>query len=145
MNVKEIDLLVAEDDPRDAALVLEAIRQTGSNATIFLAQDGVETLDLLHGSDGIDHRVHPRALLLDLKMPLVDGLGVIRAVRAHPSTSWLPIIVCTSSGLPSDVEACYRSGANGYVVKPIAFDELARQVRTILAYWVDMNQAPALL
>lgn len=142
MTEREIDLLIAEDDPRDAALILAAIRETGSGATVHLARDGAETLGLLHGSNGSADRVLPHALLLDLKLPLVDGLGVIRAVRAHPSTRWLPIIVHSSSALDSDLEASYRSGANGYVVKPILFDELTLRIRAILAYWVEANHVP---
>lgn len=117
MTEREIDLLVAEDDPRDAALILAAIRETGSGATVRLARGGAETLGLLH-------------------------LGVIRAVRAYPSTRWLPIIVHSSSVLDSDLEASYRSGANGYVVKPILFDELTLRIRAILAYWVEANHVP---
>lgn len=140
MTVQEIDLLIIEDDPAEASLILEVVRQVGPGVAVHVARDGVEALDLLHRTGGADRAVHPGIVLLDLKLPLMSGLEVIQAVRTHPATQRLPIVVFTASALASDIDASYASGANGYVVKPISFDELTKQVLAILAFWVETNK-----
>jgi CheY-like chemotaxis protein len=143
MTAGGTNLLIIEDDPAEASLIVEVARQVGPGVTIQVARDGVEALDLLHRPDDGEWPLEPGLVLLDLKLPLMSGLEVIGAIRAHPATKSLPIVVFTASALASDVDASYAAGANGYVVKPISYDELTRQVLAILAFWIETNCVPS--
>ncbi len=122
-------ILLVEDDPDDEALTLRALGEHNLANEIVLARDGVQALDLLHGTpDGGSggQRPLPEVVLLDLKLPRLDGLEVLRRVRAHPRTKHLPVVILTSSAEDKDRLASYDLGANSYVRKPVDFSELRR-------------------
>ncbi|MBA3876319.1 MAG: two-component system response regulator [Anaerolinea sp.] len=141
MTERLVDVLLVDDNPTDIALIMAAIRQSGFDGTVSRARDGLEAIELLHGTDGHADTLRPRVVVLDLKMPRVDGFDVLRQARAQESTAWLPIVVLTSSDLESDVATSYQLGTSGYVVKPTSFDLLSHRIRAILDYWVKANRS----
>ena len=142
MNENGIILLV-EDNPDDAALTTRALRQGHIDNDVVLARDGVEALDYLFGTGAYAGRnpAHlPIVMLLDLKLPKVDGLEVLEKVRADERTKMLPVVILTSSREEQDLAAGYRLGANSYVVKPVDFGAFADAVRQLGLYWVLLNK-----
>ena len=134
-------LLLVEDDPDDVALTLRAFRIAKVHTSVVVAHDGVEALDFLFGRGG---QALPRLVVLDLKLPRLDGIGVLKAIRADPRTALLPVLILTSSTLDDDLAACYRLGANSYLVKPIDFSQFVAMVTLLSNYWLSLNQnAPA--
>src|ERR1700681_283874 len=136
-------ILLVEDNPADVALTLRAFKTHNLANEIVVARDGVEALEYLHGTGGPDNRaLHPlpQLVLLDLKLPRVDGLEVLRRVRAEPRTRLLPIVVLTSSDEQRDIIMSYGLGANSYVRKPVAFEEFVEAARTLGLYWLVLNK-----
>jgi len=133
-----VTILLVEDNPDDAALTELALRKEVP-ANLEVARDGQEALDYLL-DDGNDL---PRLVLLDLRLPNVDGLEVLRRIREHERTSVTPVVILTSSSAPSDVAAAYRNGASSYVRKPVDFDQFAGVVRQIGSYWLGVNEPPS--
>ena len=132
-------VLVVEDSPTDAELALRALGKAGLAAGILLARDGQEALDLVFGRGAFEGRAAGAGILLillDLKLPKVDGLEVLKAVRSDPRTREVPVVLFTSSSLQGDIDACMGAGANAYVVKPVAFELHARALREIVDAWV---------
>jgi two-component system response regulator len=139
-------ILLVEDNPDDEALTLRALRKNNIANPIVVAHDGVEALDYLHGTGphaGRDTTYQPQVMLLDLNLPRIDGLEVLRRVRAHELTRLLPTVVLTSSKLEEDVIHSYSLGANGYVRKPVDFAEFLKAVGYLGLYWLLLNEAPA--
>jgi len=135
-------ILLVEDNPGDVALTLRALEQNHIHNEVVVADDGVEALDYLYGTGkhaGRDARVLPEVMLLDVKMPRVDGLEVLRRVRADERTRYLPVIMLTSSMEDRDVLASYQLGCNSYVRKPVDFIEFAEAVRQLGLYWLVLN------
>ena len=133
-----ITILLVEDNPDDAALTELALRKEVP-ADLEIARDGQEALDyLLNDANDL-----PRLVLLDLRLPNVDGLEVLRRIRAHERTSLMPVVILTSSSAPSEVAAGYRHGANSYVRKPVDFDQFAEVVRQVGSYWLGVNEPPS--
>lgn len=130
------DILLVEDSATDLELVLYAWREKGLNRATKVARDGAEALEFLFQS-----RHLPKVILLDLKLPKVHGLEVLRQVKSHPRTRAIPVVVFTSSGEESDVVESYRLGANSYVVKPVAWEEFKQTVTQLALYWTTINQA----
>ncbi|HYL55050.1 MAG TPA: response regulator [Gemmatimonadales bacterium] len=141
----EVEILLVEDDPNDVELTLRAFRARNLANQVFVARDGAEALDFFF-SDGAhplrDIGVTPRVVLLDLKLPKVDGLEVLRRLRADERTKSLPVVVLTSSNEEPDITAAYRLGANSYIVKPVDFEAFARAVSEVGLYWVLLNEQP---
>jgi two-component system response regulator len=136
-------ILLVEDNPDDAVLTTRALRQSNLDNTVVLARDGVEALDYLFGTGshaGRDPADVPIVMLLDLKLPKVDGLEVLERVRADERTRLLPVVILTSSREEQDLAAGYRLGANSYVVKPVDFGSFAEAVRQLGLYWVLLNK-----
>lgn len=133
-------ILLVEDNPDDEALCLRALRQHRVGNPILVARDGVEALEILLREGAESAR--PCLVLLDLKLPRIDGLEVLRRLRANPGTRLLPVVVLTSSREERDVVAGYESGANGYVVKPVDFEAFSDAVKQLHLYWVVLNHAP---
>ncbi|HLZ28595.1 MAG TPA: response regulator [Chloroflexota bacterium] len=136
-------ILLVEDNPADVALTLRAFKQHNLANEIVVAHDGVEALEYLHGTDGPDNRpTHPlpQLVLLDLKLPKVEGLEVLRRLRAEPRTRLLPIVVLTSSDEQRDIVMSYGLGANSYVRKPVAFEEFVEAARCLGLYWLVLNK-----
>jgi two-component system, response regulator len=139
-------ILLVEDNPDDAALTMRALRQGHIDNEVVHARDGVEALDYLFGTgthDGRDPANLPIVMLLDLKLPKVDGLEVLEKVRADERTRLLPIVILTSSREEQDLTAGYRLGANSYVVKPVEFGSFVDAVRQLGLYWVLLNKRVA--
>jgi two-component system response regulator len=158
----ERTILLVEDSPDDVDLTLRAFRKSNVANQITVARDGVEALEYLHGSvseddlsapsatvegETSDGRVTPLAelpqlVLLDLKLPRLDGLEVLRRIRAHERTKLLPVVILTSSIEEQDLARGYANGANSYIRKPVHFEEFLEAVRQLGIYWLLLNQAP---
>jgi two-component system response regulator len=141
----EVEILLVEDDANDVELTLRAFRARNLANQVFVARDGAEALAFFFGEDGHPLRdigVMPRVILLDLNLPKVDGLEVLRRLRADERTRTLPIVVLTSSTEEPDIAAAYRLGANSYIVKPVDFESFARAVSEVGLYWVLLNELP---
>ena len=136
-------ILLVEDNPDDEALTLRAFKKNNITDEILVAHDGAEALDYLLGTGGSGHGiVEPQVVLLDLKLPKVDGLEVLRRIRAEERTRFLPVVILTSSKEDRDVIESYRLGCNSYVRKPVSFDEFLEAARSLGLYWLLLNQSP---
>ena len=135
-------ILLIEDNPDDAELAVRALEMGRVKSTIVRAQDGVEALDYLFGTGAYaaGPGVMPDIVLLDLKLPRVDGLEVLRRVRADERTRYLPVVIMTSSLGERDIEAGYALGANSYVCKPVQFSQFVETANQLCAYWLTINQ-----
>lgn len=140
-----IELLLVEDNPQDLELALRALRKADLMNRTHVARDGVEALDFVFGTGPFAGRSPPsrlKVILLDLKLPKIDGLEVLRRIKAEPSTRTIPTVVLTSSREQRDVVASYQLGVNSYIVKPVNFDHYAEAVRAVGTYWLVLNQPP---
>jgi len=139
------DILLVEDHPLEVELTLRPLREMRPDSRIDVARDGEEALDFLLGRGGFRHRLAaplPRLVLLDLQLPKLDGLDVLRGVRANARTCMVPVVVLTSSADPRQLAQCYQLGANSCVQKPVKYDEFRTAIQTIARYWLSFNQAP---
>jgi CheY-like chemotaxis protein len=143
MAVEKIILLV-EDNPDEETLTLRAMQRHKGNASVAIARDGVEALEYLFAADGRVEARMPRFVILDLKLPRVDGFDVIARVRADPRTLPLPVVVFSSSSEGQDVRRCNQLGANSYVVKPVAAEQYQEAVSRMVQYWLNLNLDPYL-
>lgn len=140
-------ILLVEDNPDDEALTLRALKKNNIKNEVVVAKDGVEALDYLFGTGphtGRDLRQMPQIILLDLKLPRVDGFEVLRRLREDPRTKLLPIVILTTSNEEHDRIKGYGLGANSFVRKPVQFDQFIEAVRQLGLYWLILNEpAPA--
>ena len=137
-------ILLVEDNARDEVLTLRALKNSNLANEIIVARDGVEALDYLFGTgkyEGRDTSVAPQLIMLDLKMPKLDGLQVLKAIRKDERTKRLPVVIFTSSSEQEDMIKSYDLGANSYVRKPVDFEGFAEAVRKLGLYWLLLNQA----
>jgi two-component system response regulator len=134
-------ILLVEDNPDDEALTRRAFKRSNIANELVVVRDGQEALDLLFG-EGSTMTSAPALVLLDLKLPKVDGLEVLKQIRAHESTRLVPVVILTSSREETDLIAGYGSGANSYVRKPVDFDQFSESVRQLGLYWLVVNEAP---
>lgn len=138
-------ILLIEDNPDDEALTLRAFRKNNVTNEVVVARDGVEALDYLFGTGAYAQRdvtLLPQVVILDLKLPKIDGLEVLRRLRAAPQTRLLPVVILTSSNEERDLLQGYGLGANSYVRKPIDFAEFVDAVRHLGLYWLLLNEGP---
>jgi two-component system response regulator len=138
-------ILLVEDNPDDEALALRALKQNRIDNGVVVVRDGAEALDYLFGKGkyaGRDLNVMPALILLDLKLPKVDGLEVLKQLRANPLTALLPVAMLTSSREESDLLAGYKLGLNSYILKPVDFDQFTEAVRNLGVYWLAINETP---
>lgn len=142
MSDKQI--LLIEDNPDDRDLTIRALKKNNILNTVSVARDGDEALTMLLGDDHKD-QVNPAFILLDLKLPKVDGLEVARRLRADERTRVVPIVVLTSSKEESDLSSAYHLGANAYVRKPVTFSEFADVIRVVGQFWLGLNQPLSLI
>jgi len=140
-------ILLVEDNPNDIDLTIRAFERCGGGIEIVVAEDGQEALDYLWGRDkweGRDTSDIPALTLLDLKLPKVSGLDVLRQIRAGPRTRRIPVVILTSSREEQDIAAGYDCGVNGYIRKPVDFAAFAVTVQQIGLYWLHINEPPPL-
>jgi len=138
-------ILLVEDNPDDADLTLRALKKNNIMNEVVVARDGVEALDYLFGTgtyEGRDLNAMPQVILLDLKLPKVDGLEVLRRVRDDERTRYLPVVILTSSREERDLVEGYKLGANSYIRKPVDFTQFTEAVRQLGMYWLLLNEAP---
>jgi two-component system, response regulator len=141
----EVEVLLVEDNPRDAEMALRTLRNHNLANSVVHVKDGEEALNWLFGMGsyaGRDLTNHPRVVLLDLKLPKVDGLEVLRAIRDDKRTELIPVVVMTSSREERDVIESYKLGVNSYVVKPMDFEGFSAAVAELGHYWLLVNQEP---
>lgn len=145
LRAESMDLLVVEDSQDDLAFILHALNGMAVAPEIRTVRDGAEALSMILGDaeSGSEHlRVWPKVILLDLKLPKVDGLEVLRRLRAHPEGHLIPVVVFSSSLEKRDLKACYEYGVNSYLVKPMDAGKFSASVRTLANYWLQLNQSP---
>ena len=137
-------ILLVEDDPHDVELTLEALAEHSLANSIFVVQDGEEALDYLYCRGKFEARKsgHPVVVLLDLKMPKVSGLEVLKIIKADDHLKAIPVVVLTSSREEPDLIKCYEHGVNAYVVKPVDFSEFTRAVKQLGIFWAAINELP---
>lgn len=138
-------ILVVEDNPDDQVLTVRALKSASESSPVVVLEDGQEALNFLFGKrDG-----HPcknldslGVVLLDVKLPKVSGLEVLKSIRSSPLTNWLPVVMVTSSDEPADLLEAYRLGANSYITKPINYREFTEQMKLLARYWLVVNKVP---
>jgi two-component system response regulator len=138
-------ILLVEDNPDDEALTLRAFRMNNISNGVVVASDGAMALDYLFGTgefDGRDVDDLPQVVLLDINLPKINGLEVLRRIRADERTATLPVVILTSSKEEQDLVEGYRCGANSYVRKPVDFEEFVRAARQLALYWLLLNETP---
>ena len=142
---KKTKILLVEDNPDDELLAIRALKKSNIANDIVVARDGVEALDYLFGTgpyEGRDLNEMPQIILLDLKLPKIDGLEVLKRIRADKRTAILPVTILTSSKEESDLITSYNLGANSYIRKPVDFDQFYEAVRQLGLYWLVVNETP---
>jgi CheY-like chemotaxis protein len=145
-HLAAVDILLVEDNPLDAELVIRALKKRHLADRVFVAEDGAEALDFVFGRGQYTPRQTlppPKVILLDVKLPKLNGLEVLRAIKAHPQSRAIPVVMVTSSREAPDLQTAYALGVNSYVVKPVAFDEFQEAVIRLSLYWLRTNQALA--
>lgn len=143
-DLEQIEILLAEDNPADAEMTLRALRKNNLANRVHWVKDGAEALEFVFRTGAYAERPNhqPKLVLLDIKMPKVDGIEVLRRLKEDPDTRTIPVVVMTSSNEDRDVIESYRLGVNSYIVKPVAFDAFLETVAKIGLYWVLTNRAP---
>ena len=140
-----VDILLVEDNPRDAELTLRAFRKNHLANQLYVAEDGVKALDFIfHRGEfsGRHQAEHPKVILLDIKLPKMSGLEVLREIKSNEHTRIIPIVMVSSSREDPDIKAAYELGANSYVVKPVDFESFQEVMNHIGLYWLLVNQGP---
>ncbi len=137
-------ILLVEDDPQDIELTLDALAEYNLANEIAVARDGVEALDYLYRRGAYAHRAegNPIVILLDLKMPRLGGLQILKQLKSDEQTRLIPVVVLTSSRESRDLDECYRLGVNSYVVKPVRFTEFVQAIKQIGVFWALINEFP---
>ena len=135
-------ILLIEDDPDHEALTIRALRKSNIANEIVVAHDGEEAMEMLFGSGPKNLSVPPQIVLLDLKLPKVEGLEILRCIRETDRTRMLPVVILTSSDEESDIVRSYRLGVNSYIRKPVDFNEFAEATRQLGMYWLVLNECP---
>lgn len=141
----EVEILLVEDSTSDAELTIRALKKKNLANKLIHLKNGAEALDFIFGRGQYSERSVlkvPKVILLDLKMPKVNGLEVLAQIRADENTRTIPVVVLTSSKEDPDIDACYRLGVNSYIVKPVDFDNFMRAVSELGFYWLLLNQVP---
>lgn len=140
-----VDILLVEDNPQDAELTIRALKKHNITNRFIVLEDGAEALDFIFCRGKYAHREivnHPKVVLLDLKLPKVNGLEVLRAIKVDERTRAIPVVMVTSSRQDPDIKTAYEYGANSYVVKPLDFNVFAEAMSQLGLYWLLVNTAP---
>ncbi len=145
MENTEVEILLVEDNPNDAEMTIRALKKNNLANKIVHLNDGEEALNFVFGKGkfaGRNTSNKPKVILLDLKMPKVDGIEVLRKIKSEESTKVIPVVVLTSSKEDPDIAACYDLGANSYIVKPVGFESFISAISELGMYWLLLNQSP---
>ena len=148
MNHNEVEILLIEDNPHEAELTIRSLKKNNLANKLLHIDDGEEALDLIFSRGnyaGNKSPLQPKLILLDLKLPKVDGLEILRQIKSNEITKLIPVVVLTSSKEETDIIETYRLGANSYIVKPVNFDSFTKAVAELGLYWVIHNQSPGKL
>ena len=143
--LEDVEILLVEDNPNDVELTLRALQKQNLSNKVFVVKDGAEALDFMFASGPYAHRKvdkRPRVVLLDLKLPKVDGLEVLRRIKTDSRTSHIPVVMLTSSQEERDVVDSYKLGVNSYIVKPVDFSNFVHAVSELGIYWGILNKLP---
>ncbi len=143
MEDRLVEILLVEDNPSDLELALHALKKYHIGNSIRVARDGAEALEYLFSDDMTMHQRQLRLVLLDLKLPKVDGLEVLQRIKSDTRTQSIPVVVMTSSKEERDIVESYRLGVNSFITKPVDFAQFTEAIRQIGLYWVVLNQPPA--
>jgi two-component system response regulator len=141
--MKDVEILVVEDNATDAELTLRALKKTGLTNLVYHVKDGVEALDFLFATGAYASRNvenTPKVIVLDLKMPKVNGFDVLKIIKGDNRTLMIPVVIYTSSKEPEDINKCNKLGVNSYVVKPVESDKFTHVVGELGKYWMNVNQ-----
>lgn len=144
-EMKQVDILLVEDNSRDAELAIRALKEHNLANNLLWLKNGADALDFIFGrnsKEGTQVHRQPKVVLLDLKMPKVDGLEVLRQIKSDPKTKSIPVVVLTSSRQTSDFVESYMLGANSYIVKPVSFENFSDAIAQLGQYWLSLNQLP---
>ena len=146
MRPNSVDVLLVEDNISDAELTIRELKKHNLANNLFHVKDGQEAIDFIFGGgefkDSRDVLYPPRVVLLDTQMPKLNGIEVLKKIKADPRTKAIPVVILTSSKEHPDIEKCYDLGANSYIVKPVNFEGFAEAIRNLGFYWVLLNQPP---
>ena len=148
MTEKSVEILLVEDNPNDVELTLLALKDNNLTNPVSVVRDGEEALEFIFATGAYADRQNvekPRVILLDLKLPKVDGLEVLRQIKSDPRTRTIPVVVLTSSREERDIVESYNLGVNSYIVKPVDFEQFTQAVRHLGLYWLLLNQPPTQL
>jgi CheY-like chemotaxis protein len=145
MKLEDVEILLVEDNPTDVELTIRALQRRNMANKAFVVKDGAEALEFLFASGpysvrNVDNL--PKVVLLDLKLPKMDGIEVLRRIKADPRTRTLPVVMLTSSGEERDVLEAYKLGANSYIVKPVDFSTFVQAIAELGIYWGTLNRVP---
>ncbi|MDW7740447.1 MAG: response regulator [Bacillota bacterium] len=146
-DIQDVEILLVEDNPNDAELAIRALKKNKLANKVVQVGDGEEALDFLFGRGKFSDRQienGPKVIILDLKLPKINGLEVLQEVKSHPILKKIPVVVLTSSSEESDLIESYNLGANSYIVKPVDFDKFTVAVRDLGFYWLLLNEPPKL-
>jgi len=144
-NPSEVEILLVEDNPHDAELAMRALKKRNLTNKLAWVKDGAAALEFIFGEPAAatNHVLHhPKVILLDLKLPKMDGLEVLRQLKSNDASKTIPVVVLTSSREERDVVESYRLGVNSYIVKPVNFDNFSEAVAQLGLYWLLLNQRP---
>lgn len=146
MNNSSAEILLVEDSPSDIKLALHAFQANSLANQVHVVRDGVEALEFVFGTDRHESRKgasNPKVIFLDLKLPLLDGIEVLRRIKLDPRTRSIPVVIMTASREECDVVDSYELGANSYIIKPVDFDQFTDVIRHLGYYWLHLNHLPA--
>jgi two-component system response regulator len=145
INYNPVEILIVEDNPQDAELTIRALKKMNLANYILVAEDGEEALDIILSRGIYEVRKTlkpPRVIFLDLKLPKVSGLDILKEIKTNPATKSIPVVVVTSSREDPDIKAAYEFGANGYVVKPVEFEAFSNSMIQTGIFWLTVNETP---
>jgi two-component system response regulator len=145
MAKQEIEILLVEDNTSDAEMAIRALKKKGLSNNIIHVKDGAEAIDFVFGTGKFENRnvtLQPKIILLDLKMPKVSGIEVLKTLKSDERTKAIPVIILTSSREDPDIKVCYELGVNSYIVKPVGFENFTNAISELGVYWLLLNQPP---
>jgi two-component system response regulator len=145
MSKNAVEILLVEDNPDDEELTLLTLEENHIANSIKVVRDGAEALEYIFGTGRYTERnveYRPKLILLDLKLPKVNGMQVLERIKADERTRMIPVVILTSSRQEPDIETCYRFGANSYIVKPVDFDQFKNTIKQLGLYWQILNESP---